>query len=744
MNKKEALEKGLYFLSWEENTIPEEKVKELQEIILLHNSLYYEKESPIISDFEYDVLFKKLKYLEEKYDIDKKITASVWSSFKQSSFKKVAHSRPMISLDNTYDEKDLVDFDERVKKNLWGKYNEKISGSVIANESEAIQESWNNAENRLLRSSQWQSGKNLFSYILEFKFDGLGIELIYEEGNLIQAITRGNWVEWEDVTENIMQIQNIPKKIDYKKKLEVRGEVVMPISSFEMLNKEAKRKGEKVFSNPRNASSGSLRVLDTTITKKRNLKFFAYDLANFAEFIQNPPTAPLIKGELKGDYTYYEVIKDLENLGFEISRYFKKCKDIEEVITNIENFWNIKKEIDFEIDGLVIKVNNIQLWEKIGFTEHHPRYATAYKFPTEIARTKILSVEHSVWRTGTITPVANLEPIHLWGVIVKRATLHNYDEVENLDVRIGDTIFIKRAWEVIPKILSVVKELRQEKYQKIEIPLVCPICHTKVEKDEGKVRYYCPNAKWCPAQIKESITYSVGKTGFNIDGLWEKQIELFLEEGIINDLVDIFRLKEKKDILLLLPWLKEKSVQNIIDAIEKAKKQKIEDFLSALVIPWVGKKTAKTLAPLFDSKQSLLDFNITKEDLELLEDIGPEIANSVFQFFREKKDFISRLLEVLDIEFSKKIVWEGVFTKKKICITGSFENYTRDQLITIIEENGGEFVSSISVKTDFLLAGESAWSKLTKATSLGVKVLNISDFFDVIERGKNREGRMNI
>lgn len=731
MNKKEALEKGLYFLSWEENTIPEEKVKELQEIILLHNSLYYEKESPIISDFEYDILFKKLKYLEEKYDIEQKITASVWASFKQSSFQKVAHSRPMISLDNTYDEKDLADFDERVKKNLWEKYNEVKEEAIMSlfNDSETISE-WQKWEKIIVQ--KWNS--NNLSYILEFKFDGLGIELIYEEGNLIQAITRGNWIEWEDVTENIMQIKNIPKQIQYTKKLEVRGEVVMPISSFEMLNKEAKKNGEKIFSNPRNAASGSLRVLDTTITKKRNLKFFAYDLANFAEFVQNPPTAPLIKGELKGDYTYYEVIKDLENLGFEISSYFKKCKNVEEVIKNIENFWNIKKEIDFEIDGLVIKVDNIQLWEAIGFTEHHPRYAVAYKFPTEIARTKILSVEHSVGRTGTITPVANLEPIHLWGVIVKRATLHNYDEVENLDVRIGDTIFIKRAWEVIPKILSVVKESRQKNEEKIKIPLFCPICHTKVEKDEGKVRYYCPNAKWCPAQIKESIAYSVGKAGFNIDGLWEKQIELFLEEGIINDLVDIFKIAEKKDILLLLPWLKEKSVQNIINAIEKAKKQKIEDFLSALVIPWVGKKTAKTLAPLFDSKQSLLDFNFSLDDLETLEDIGPEIANSVFQFFREKKDFISKLLEILDIEFSKKIVWKGVFTNKKICITGSFENYTRDQLIIIIEENGGEFVSSISAKTDFLLAGESAGSKLAKATSLGVRVLNISDFFNIIER----------
>ncbi len=732
MNKKEALEKWFFFLNKEETMISEERIKELQEIILLHNSLYYEKESPIISDFEYDVLFKKLKYLEEKYDVEQKITASVWASFKQSSFKKVAHSRPMKSLDNTYDEWDLRDFDERVKKNLWEKYNELKEEIVpsLFNDSETSPRGYSLASQFTL-SSEWQKWKkitiqkwnsNNLSYILEFKFDGLGIELIYEEGNLIQAITRGNWVEWEDVTENIMQIQNIPQKINYKKTLEVRGEVVMPISSFEMLNKEAKKNGEKIFSNPRNAASGSLRVLDTTITKQRNLKFFAYDLANFAEFIQE-----------EKKQTYYEVIKDLENLGFEISSYFKKCKDIEEVIKNIENFWNIKKEIDFEIDGLVIKVDNIKLWENIGFTEHHPRYAVAYKFPTEIARTKILSVEHSVWRTGTITPVANLEPIHLWGVIVKRATLHNYDEVENLDVRIGDTIFIKRAWEVIPKILSVVKEARQKNEEKIEIPLICPICHTKVEKDEGKVRYYCPNVKWCPAQIKESIAYSVWKAGFNIDGLWEKQVETFLEEGIINDLVDIFTIKEKKDVILLLPWFKEKSVQNIIDAVEKAKKQQIVDFLSALAIPWVGKKTAKTLALLFDSQQSLLDFDFTQEDLEALEDIGPEIASSVIEFFDNKKEFIKKLLQLLDIEFSKKIVWEGVFMKKKICITGSFEKYNRDELIKIIEENWGEFVSSVSVKTDFLLAWEKAGSKRAQAQKFWIKIISLELFFDMIK-----------
>lgn len=691
MKLKEIIEKGNKILSISEEDISREEAKYLQEIVAFHNKAYYEKEAPIVSDYEYDLLFKKLQYLEEKYNLEKRLTEKVGSTFLQSSFEKVAHSRPMISLDNTYNEAELWDFDIRV--------------------------------NRILKSQE------KFSYTLEFKFDWLGVELIYEEWKLLQAITRGNGIEWEDITENIMQIKNIPKKIKYTKKLEVRGEVVMPISSFESLNKEAKLAGEKVFANPRNAASGSLRVLDTSITAKRNLKFFAYDLANFQAFIQE---------EKKENY--YEVIKDLERLWFEISSYFEICKNIEAVIKKIRDFWSLKEFLDFEIDGLVIKVNNIYLWEKIGFTEHHPRYAVAYKFPAEVGRTKILSVEHSVGRTGTITPVAHLEPIALGGVIVKRATLHNYDEVKELDVRIGDLIFIKRAGEVIPKIISVVKEAREGNWKDllpIFPPEFCPICKTKVKKDEGKVRYYCPNSHSCPAQKKESIAYGVGKQGFDIDGFWEKQVELFLEKGIIKNLADVFRIEEKEAEILALPWFQEKSVHNIIQAVKKAKNQKIETFLSAIAIPQVGKKTAKTLAQLFHSKDDILNFHATQEELEALEDIGPEIAHSVIHFFEEKKDFLHDILSILDLQFSLKQKKEGIFLGKKMCITGSFEKYTRDELIEILEKNGGEFVSSVSSKTDYLLAWEKAWSKLKKAESAWVKILSIDDFFWIIgENGK--------
>ena len=366
------LTETMNFLTKDINDFTKNYVKELQKLIKYHSDLYYNKENPIISDSDYDKLFKKLEVLENKFNIKNKQTLRVWAELKESSFRKVAHSRPMISLDNTYNEEDLLDFDERVKKNFKKDKKENIE------------------------------------YTIEFKFDWLWVELIYENWKLIQAITRWNWIEWEDVTQNVMQINNIPKQINYKDRLEVRGEVVMPISSFEELNKKALELWEKVFSNPRNAASWSLRVKDVNITKKRNLKFFAYDLANFEEFSSK-----------ENINTYYEVIKDLEKLGFEISSYFEVCNWIWEVINKIDNFGDLKSNLDFEIDWLVIKVNNIDLWEKIWWTQHHPKYAIAYKFPAEILTTKILSVDHQVGKTGTITPVANLEPINIGWAIIK-------------------------------------------------------------------------------------------------------------------------------------------------------------------------------------------------------------------------------------------------------------------------------------------------------------------------------------
>jgi DNA ligase (NAD+) len=575
---------------------------------------------------------------------------------------------------------------------------------------------------------------------LEYKFDWVWIELIYKKWKLVQAITRWNWIEWEDVTENIMQIDNIPKIINYKDHLEVRWEIIMPIWVFKKLNTEAKKIWWKIFSNPRNAASWSIRLIDNNVTKQRELKFFAYDLANFNDFIER---------EKIGEY--YNVIKALEKIWFDISSYLKKIQWIEKVINTIDNFWNLKNELDFEVDGLVLKVNNISLWKQIWSTEHHPRYAIAYKFPAEILTTKLLSVEHSIWRTWTITPVAHLEPINIGWVIVKRATLHNYDEIENLDVRIWDTVFIKRAWEVIPKIISVVTDEKLHRWEKILAPEFCPSCWVRVLKDENKVRFYCSNKISCPVQNVEKLAWSVWKQWFNIDWLWEKQVELFLRTWIVKNLVDIFYLKNKTDQILELEWFQDKSILNLIESIEKAKNINIASFLVALWISWVGKKTAKTLSKLFLDKNNLINFNYSIEDLEELEDVWPEIANNVITYFwdEDNQKILWELINILNIKYYTSPPTpllpkygtgrgEGSLYGKKVCITWSFpstgqvEWYTRDNLIKILEEKWGEFVSSVSKNTDFLLAWEKAGSKLNKANEFWVKVLNLTEFLNYI------------
>ena len=695
------LQKSKEFLKKDKNSFSLANTKELQELIQYHSDLYYNKEEPIISDYEYDILFETLQFLENKFNIESKQTDQVWAEIWESTFQKVKHSRPMISLWNTYNEQDLSDFDERVQKNI-----------VAA----------------------WEIHEDTLEYVLEFKFDGLGVELIYKDWNLVQAITRGNWVEWEDVTINAMQIANIPKTIPYKKYLEVRWEVVLPISSFNSLNEIAKKEGWKIFSNPRNAASWSMRMKDASVTKKRNLKFFVYDLANFEEFRLEENISE-----------YYDVIKDLEKFGFEISSYFNKLSGIWEVISAIDNFWDVKKQIDFEIDGLVLKANDIWLWQAIGFTEHHPRYAIAYKFPAEILTTQINSVEHQVGRTGTITPVANLEPIIIGWVTVKRATLHNYEEVENLWVHVGDTVFIKRAWEVIPKIISVVKEGRIENAEIITPPKYCPSCENEVIKDGDKVRFYCPNTVDCPAQHSEKLVFAVGKQWFNIDGFGVKQVELFLELWIIHNLVDIFKISEKSEEILELEGFKEKSVENLISWVEKARKVEIATLITALAIPGVWKKTAKTLAKLFYSRESLIEFPYIIEDLVELDDIWPEIAQNVVDYFSNDahKRILSDLSELLEINFYKKLEisadWDvSEYFWKKMCITWSFiwedwAKVSRDDLVKKLEWVWWEFVWSVSKKTDFLLAWEKAGSKLKKAEENGVTVINLQEFLNKVQ-----------
>ena len=693
------LELSKKYFNKKDNELNFSDIENLQKLIKFHSDLYYNKQNPIISDFEYDEIFRKLKFLEEKFWI-KWATSQVWAEIQESTFEKVEHSRPMISLDNTYNEADLMDFDERVRKNL-------LSKNIL---------------------------KEKIVYNLEFKFDGLWIELIYKDGELTQAITRWNWIVWEDVTQNIFQIQNIPKKINYKNHLEIRGEVIMPISSFEKLNDEAKKEWKKVFSNTRNAASWSIRIKDISETKKRNLKFFAYDLANFADYVAETKISK-----------YSEVIKSLNNLWFEISSYFKKFNWIEGIIDAIKNFWDERKKIDFDIDWLVLKVEEIDFWEKIWWTEHHPRYAIAYKFPAEIVTTKVLSVDHSIWRTGTITPVANLEPINIGWVVVKRATLHNYEEVENLWLKIWDTVFIKRAGEVIPKIISVVDWYNENNSeQKILPPEYCPSCGSKVLKDEDKVRFYCGNSFDCPAQHSEKIIFAVWKQGLNIDWLWEKQVELFIDLWLITNILSIYDLKNKKDEIISLEWFWEKSFENLVSSIENSKNVDLEKFLTSLWISGVGKKTSKTIKKLFKSEDDFLNFSYSIDEVQDLKDIWPETAKNIFDYFSDEKhkNILKELLNILNLKYFEEekilINENNFFSLKKVCITWSFEKdwekISRDSLVEILEKNWWEFVSSVSKNTDFLLAWEKAWSKLEKAKDLWVSILTLQEFFEKIEK----------
>ncbi len=678
-SSKEYLDKNI-------DLFTKKDAKRLAQIIEYHSDLYYNREKPIISDFEYDILFKKLEALESKFDIKNKQSSKVWADFTESTFNKVKHSRLMISLDNTYNEEDLRDFDERVFRN--------IDDNTIIN----------------------------VEYILEFKFDGLGVELIYDAWKLVQAITRWNWIEWEDVTENVMQIENIPKEIKYKDHLEVRWEVIMPISSFDMINSNARKEGWKIFSNPRNAASWSLRMKDNRVTKSRKLQFFAYDLANFEEF--------RIK---ENKEKYFDVIKDLEDLGFDISSYFEISENIWEVIDKIQNFGDTKKKIDFEIDGLVLKVNNIDLWQDIWFTQHHPKYAISYKFPAEIFTTKILSVDHQIGKTGTITPVANLEWVNMWWAIIRRATLHNYEEVEDLGVKVWDLVFIKRAWEVIPKIVSVSVS---NNWEQILPPKNCPSCWFEIKKDDDKVRFFCDNKK-CPAMVEEKLIYAVGKQWFNIDSFWEKQIRKFFDFWFIKDLSDIFEIKKYREEILDLEGFQEKSVNKIIDNVEKAKNTDIATLLNSLSISWVWKKTSKTLSQLFESEYNLINFDYTSEQIENLEDIWPEIANNLVEFFNnsENKILLEKLSKLLNIKYYEKKVFNenSFFAWKKVCITWSFCEIKRSDLVNSLEEVWWDFVSSVSKNTDFLVVWEKAWSKLEKATKLGVEVLNLEEFLEKIK-----------
>lgn len=646
-----------------------------------YNNLYYNEDNPIISDMEYDGLLRKLKEMEKEYpallEIDDSPTEKIGGTA-SNKFSKVEHKVPMLSLSNTYNIAEIEDFDKRVKK--------------IINFSEKIE------------------------YILELKLDGLSISLIYENGNLTRAVTRGDGKIGEDVTENIMEIESIPKKLKEPISLEVRGEIILPIQNFNKINEEREENGEEVFANPRNAASGTIRQLDSTIVSKRGLDCYLYYLVNAENY---------------GIKTHLESIKFIEKLGFKTTKVFEKYSDFKTLEKSIEK-WRIKREkLDYETDGLVIKINDFSFYETLGYTTKSPRWAIAYKFPAEQVKTRLLDVTFQVGRTGVVTPVAELEAVNLSGSVVKRASLHNFDEIRRKDIKIGDNVIVEKAAEIIPQVVNVVFDDRKGTEKEIKEPESCPACGTKLVKEEGLVALKCLNPH-CPEKIKREISYFVSRDAMNISGLGEKIVEKFIELEKIKTVVDIYFLENYRNELENLEKMGKKSVENLLNSINESKNQDFSKVLYALGIPFVGKFNANLLSKTFKDIDVLKEKSV--EELLEVKGIGDKAAIAVNTFLNNENNWkiITELKEIgLKFKFEEdelKEVKDNPIKGKNFLATGKLQKYKRNEIKDIILEKGGNYLSAVSKNLDFLIAGEKAGSKLEKAQNLGIRILSEDDF----------------
>ena len=669
----------------------EEKYTKLRNEIEYHNNLYYNEDKPLISDMEYDALMRELKQLEQKYPELLKNEENGESSPTEKiggtaseKFSKVRHRVPMLSLSNTYNISEIEDFDKRIKK-------------IILSE---------NIENH---------SKEL-EYILELKLDGLSISLIYENGVLIQAVTRGDGQVGEDVTENIMEIKTIPKKLKKNVSLEVRGEIILPISSFNRINQEREDDGEDVFANPRNAASGTIRQLDKTIVAERGLDCYLYYLVNAENY---------------GINTHLESIEYIEKLGFKTTKIFEKYTDFKELEKSIDKWHNDRKKLDYETDGLVIKVNNFALYETLGYTTKSPRWAIAYKFPAEQVKTKLMDVTFQVGRTGVITPVAELEAVNLSGSVVKRASLHNFDEIRRKDIKIGDNVIVEKAAEIIPQVVNIVFDDRTGQEIEIQEPTNCPVCNSKLAHEEGFVALKCHNPL-CPEKVKRQIAYFVSRDAMNISGLGDKIVEKFIELGKIKTIVDIYSLEKYREELENLEKMGQKSVDNLINSIESSKNRDFSKVLYALGIPFVGKFNANLLTKTFKNIENLKNQSI--EDLLAVKGIGDKVAVAVNTFLNDEDNWkIITDLKNIGLQFAvdetnSEEIADNPIKDKNFLATGKLQKYKRNDIKDIILSKGGNYLSAVSKNLDFLIAGEKAGSKLEKAEKLGVRVLTEEEF----------------
>ncbi|HLE25042.1 MAG TPA: NAD-dependent DNA ligase LigA [Thermodesulfobacteriota bacterium] len=675
------------------------RIKKLRREIERHNYLYYVESNPEISDAEYDALVEELKNLEALFPelITPDSPTQRVSGYVAEGFNLVEHRVPMMSIDNISTEGDALEFDKRVKRFL---------GIEVSQKPRHV---------GTLRDLTDGIG-----YTAEPKFDGVSASLTFENGLFIQGATRGDGMVGEEVTTNLKTIKAIPLRLitsnGVPKRMEVRGEVILPIEAFRRLNKDLGEVGEPIFANPRNAASGSLRQLDSSITAKRPLDFYAWGI-----------------GEVKGYEfkTQWEIVQTLRRWGFKVEKKIMHCKNINEAISYYHEMESIRDDLPYEADGVVIKVDRLDYQRELGTTAKHPRWSIAYKFKPRQATTKIRDIIVQVGRMGLLTPVANLHPVKIGGVTVSRSTLHTEELIRVKDIRIGDTVLVERAGDVIPEIVKPIVENRTGEEKPFNMPKSCPSCGTKVDKDGAY--YYCPNLS-CPAQLKGRIKHLASRRVFDIDGLGEKIVEQFMREGLIKDLADIFYLK--KDDFIDLERFAEKSASNLAEEIEKSKRTPFDRFIHALSIRHVGERLAQVLSQNFPNLDALIE--ASEERLMEIPTVGPEVAKSIVNFFKERKNrkVIEKMLAAgVKIEYKfKKVgpIHELPLRAKTFVFTGVLQSFTRDEAKRLVEELGGRVSSSVTKKTDYVVVGEDPGSKLDVAKSLEIKTIDEEEFKKLI------------
>ena len=654
------------------------KIDELRKTLEYHNKKYYDDDNPEISDFEYDMLNNELKNLEKQFPdlIDENSNTQKVGGHVKEGFSEVVHEVPLQSLQDVFSIEELKEFDERVRKNI---------------------------------------GDLELNYVVETKIDGLSVALEYVNGEFVRGATRGNGLIGEDVTENLKTIKNIPKKLKENVNIIVRGEVFIGTQDFEKMNEEREVLGESLFANARNAAAGSLRQLDSKITAKRPLDIFIFNVQRLDGNTFN---------------SHNEQLNYMKKLGFNVNPVHDYCSNIDDAVEAVKKIGENRDKLSFGIDGAVIKVDELDLREKLGVTSKTPRWAIAYKYPPEQKQTILKDIICQVGRTGTITPMAILEPVRVAGSTISKTTLHNEDFVKEKDLKIGDTVIIQKAGDVIPEVVSVVKEKRTGKEKEFSMPTVCPVCGAPAIREEGEAVTRCTGIE-CSAKALRSIVHFSSKVGMDIDGLGYSIIEQLIDKGLIKGIADIYTLK-LEDIASLKKNGK-KFAQNLIDAINESKHNDLSKLLTALGIRHVGARLAKSLAKKYRNIDVLINTNL--EELSMQDDVGEKTALSIYEFFKQEQtiDLIDKLKSAgVNMESLEEESTDNRFEGMTFVLTGSLEQFTRDQASEIIEKMGGKTSSSVSKKTTYVLAGEDAGSKLTKAQNLGITVISENDFKEMI------------